>query len=1004
MKRFMSFLLIASLMLVGLCGHTPAEAAGVGTAVEVGGVRVSRILPDITPTYWVSDGSGGITDSGATEDNYIAKYETEFGKLTLRNADITAVCSPSGGLRFSGGNLIIELVGDNTVVPAASGHDGVFDATADPSTHTLTIQGSGSLTATANGNGRNGLRVRNLIISQATVMAQGSSTGAENRGIKARSVTINSGSVTAVSADAVSGNTGPSAGIEAAEFVTVNGGTLIATGGGNAMTRQSYGILSPTVTIAGGTVTATGGQVQSNVDPRYSYGISASTGITLNGGTVIAKTNATANIRGAMSQAPALTGMGISVASPNNDGSDPVAYVAGDIATYMYLKAEPTTKEATPSATVDYSAEKLSGLVSGAVYLVGETEYTADGEGKLAIDDAWFGTIIELRKKGNGTTTSNSEPQSIALAARPAVPACVATQPTASVATGSISGITTEMEYSTDGGASWTSGDGNELSGLTAGTTVTIRFKATGTAPKGVIRSIVIVAYSSQEDTPSALVDYPNEKLNGLVNSAVYFVGMTEYTADGEGKLAIDDAWFGTIIELRKKGNGTTTVNSNPQNITLAARPAAPVCVVTQPTASVATGSISGITTEMKYSTDGGASWTPGDGNELSGLTAGTTVTIRFKATGTAPKGAIQSIAIVAYTPPAPPTGNTGGGDSPVISAPTEIGQGASLGSSQISQLINRGENLTVNGSEGAKLVFDLEALKGISNQMQGSIQADIQDVSRQHQDTHPGRTVYSLSVRSGGTNISNFGGEVTVTLPYELPAGQDPENVTIWHQSADGTLTEIPGVYDSLSGKVTFKVNHFSIFAIGIKEKIEEPSTFADVKTSDWYSEAVTYVTTKGLMSGTAANIFSPGVQTTRGMIVSILWRMEGEEKPVNRASFADVGAGKYYAQAVAWAAEKGIVSGYSAESFAPEEGITREQLAGILSRYSAYKGEKAETTTELNRFSDGTEVSLWAADAVRWAVEKGLLGSTGNNRLEPQGGASRAQLAAILQRFFED
>ena len=174
----------------------------------------------------------------------------------------------------------------------------------------------------------------------------------------------------------------------------------------------------------------------------------------------------------------------------------------------------------------------------------------------------------------------------------------------------------------------------------------------------------------------------------------------------------------------------------------------------------------------------------------------------------------------------------------------------------------------------------------------------------------------------------------------------------------------------------------------------------FSDVSTGSWYYDAVQYVYSAGLMSGTGSYVFSPDGATTRGMIVTILYRLEGSPA-CGSASFSDVSSGKYYAQAVAWAAENGIVSGYSASRFGPENAITREQLAAILYRYAAYKGYDVSDLASLTGYADNDLVAAYAKTSFAWAVQAGIISGTGANRLSPSAGATRAQVAAMLMRF---
>ena len=177
----------------------------------------------------------------------------------------------------------------------------------------------------------------------------------------------------------------------------------------------------------------------------------------------------------------------------------------------------------------------------------------------------------------------------------------------------------------------------------------------------------------------------------------------------------------------------------------------------------------------------------------------------------------------------------------------------------------------------------------------------------------------------------------------------------------------------------------------------------FADVPSGSWYYDDVAYVYDTGLMTGLTATTFGPNLSTTRGMIVTILWRMENEPAAKHGCPFADVRRGSYYEQAIAWASENGIVTGFDASTFAPDRAITREQLAAILFRFAAYRGMDAVTLREtLSSFQDQAAISAYAVSALNWAVGEGLMQGTGD-KLEPTGNATRAQVAAMLRRFMQ-
>ena len=163
-----------------------------------------------------------------------------------------------------------------------------------------------------------------------------------------------------------------------------------------------------------------------------------------------------------------------------------------------------------------------------------------------------------------------------------------------------------------------------------------------------------------------------------------------------------------------------------------------------------------------------------------------------------------------------------------------------------------------------------------------------------------------------------------------------------------------------------------------------------------------IDYAIRNGMMNGVGGGKFDPHGVTSRAMIVTILWRLEGEPAAAD-ASFTDVADGQWYSEAIDWASANGIVNGYSAAKFGPMDSITREQMAAILYRYADMKGYDMQAGAALN-FADAGSVSSYATAAMQWAVAEGLINGVGDNTLNPQGTATRAQVATILMRFCEN
>ena len=253
---------------------------------------------------------------------------------------------------------------------------------------------------------------------------------------------------------------------------------------------------------------------------------------------------------------------------------------------------------------------------------------------------------------------------------------------------------------------------------------------------------------------------------------------------------------------------------------------------------------------------------------------------------------------------------------------------------------------------------------------------------------------------------------QVTVSLPCsftdgtvklgqtEIPDAKfDGQTVSFQTKNAGTYVIESktpvqPKPDDAVTGIIS------GIVASGALQPGASASQFADLTSGSWYYDGVRCALENGLMTGTSARTFAPDRPVTRAMLVTILWRLAGE--PYGRVSpFEDVLPGSWYAQAVSWAYDKGIVTGVTATSFQPNAPVTREQLCAILCRYAALTGKNTAASASLDAFTDRAQVSAYAEASVRWALQAGLLTGVGDGRLAPRSGATRAQLAVLLQRF---
>ena len=270
----------------------------------------------------------------------------------------------------------------------------------------------------------------------------------------------------------------------------------------------------------------------------------------------------------------------------------------------------------------------------------------------------------------------------------------------------------------------------------------------------------------------------------------------------------------------------------------------------------------------------------------------------------------------------------------------------------------------------------------------------------------------YYQAPSHGGSGSSGGSASTTYTLTFETNGGNAIAKVT----KNKGTTIDLAQYAPTKSGAtfegwyadkgLTKKITSVKLDAntTVYAKWTEAPVSglpFGDVKSADWFYNDVKYVYEKGMMAGTAADVFAPNATTTRAMIVTILYRLEGSPAVTGTSAFVDVPAGQWYTDAVNWAAANQIVKGTSATTFAPNASITREQMAAILYRYAQYKGYDVTKKADLSGYSDNGQVSAYAKDALAWANAAKLINGVTNTTLAPQGNATRAQVSAILHRF---
>ena len=337
---------------------------------------------------------------------------------------------------------------------------------------------------------------------------------------------------------------------------------------------------------------------------------------------------------------------------------------------------------------------------------------------------------------------------------------------------------------------------------------------------------------------------------------------------------------------------------------------------------------------------------------------------------------------------------------------------GISANGTLVTAISGNGEKVSINGTESDDDVGSLYVPIGV-----GETEITVTIGSKTYV-----LYITSTHTASGGDSTASYkiavaptaNGEVTasgtsagrgstVTLTVKPDSGYRLDTLTVTTSTGEPVKLTEKGdgsyTFTMPAGSVTIKAAFAEITGGGLP--------FVDVPRDSWYYDGVAYAYEKGLMNGTGATTFSPDMTTSRAMIATILWRLEGSPVVNYAMRFDDVDAGSWYGEAVRWAASEGIVTGYGSNSFGPDDPITREQMATMLYRYAQYKKYDVSVgeNTNILSYADSDQLGEWAVPAMQWACGAGLINGTGDgSTLSPQGQATRAQAAVMLMRFCEN
>ena len=317
-------------------------------------------------------------------------------------------------------------------------------------------------------------------------------------------------------------------------------------------------------------------------------------------------------------------------------------------------------------------------------------------------------------------------------------------------------------------------------------------------------------------------------------------------------------------------------------------------------------------------------------------------------------------------------------------------------------------KRFTIDTDCMADFDFTLDTLKELNRQTGGELILKIKKTVVSYQEAKKAigsRPVYDITlecVKDGKKTAVNLNGEtISVAIPYTPAKNEKTGNLYAVYVDKTGKVEWLTkSSYDADQKAVIFEAAHFSIYGVGYKNPVPN---FTDIN-GHWAKEHILFTVSRGLFSGTGKTTFSPNTTLTRGMFVTALGRLAGiNPADYKNGKFTDVKTDAYYAPYVNWAASKGIVNGTGATTFAPDNKITREQMAVIMKNYADKMGYSIPKTLEAVTFADNAQISSWAKDAVKAMQQAGVLSGKANNLFDPKGNATRAEAATVLHRFVE-
>ncbi len=1034
-KRGLSLLCVLALCL-SLLPTTALAVEGAPNRLYVGN---QQVIVAETITYWSTNDSGELTRVENATDNsndWNVRYNPNSATLTLNGATIQGGTS-TGSVPFGSGiyalsrsgkpvSLTIELIGKNTI----TGNYGIYvDAQQGGTVGTdasLLIRNSsddGSLEVS--GSSSYGIYVKSgtgdasLNIENASVDAKTTQTNSGYAGVCVQSgssatnspqlsLAVNGGSLTtsgSASGEGIKFYVGANKANSATTSLTVTDNAIVdARNGGISASRSSVTLPTPTPTgnnSSGIVFDGSAGTVYGSVTLQDALEIKSGETLTIPQGSSLNASGkltneGTINVESGGSVSGNLSG-GTEITTPTISTQPTGQTVtAGNPATFAVTASNVQSYQWQQRTNSGSDWTNISENATSSTYTISSTTTDMSGYQYRCVVTSASGVSVTsvaatlmVNEPTTYTITANASP-----AEGGSVTVNNGTSPV-SVAAGNEVTLTATANsgYRFTG---WTSSNGDTFADpSSASTTFTMPANdVTVTAGFEKYYTITAAADSTEGGTVDGGGDYAagsSVTLNATANEGYRFVGWVEgdqtvstdttYAFNAEQNRTLT-AQFERVytVTVNASGNGTATADKT--------------------TAGV------GETVSLTA--------TPNNGYRFTGWTFSDNVIgadVSSKTTSfTMPAGDVNATAnfakIPSVTPSTPPTVSEETTDAIQAADPGEtvtvdLSSGSTkldkevfetLAGKDVTLVIDLGDGLswTVNGSDIPEDATLTDIDMGVTMNSDG-IPVDVVNSITGERDT----------VQMTLAHDGDFGFTMTLTAPL------GKENAGYWanlyhYDEADEQLTFETAAEIDADGSVTIPFSHASQYAIVIDTHshaiIDLP--FSDVSADDWFYDPVVWIYNEGLMTGVSATEFAPEATTTRAMIVSILARLEGVTT-AEAAGFADV-TDEWYATAVNWAANVGVVNGYEDGTFKPNTAITREQLAAILMNYASYKGEDVSNRASLATYTD--QPSTWAEETMSWAVAEGLISGVTADTLQPQGAATRAQVAAILQRFLSE